>query len=129
MDESFDFVYSIRTLNQVGSRTYALDVIREIMRVCRKQGFILLEFVNRFSLALGRKPSTRLSVRDIKRILKEHNRSFEIVHVSGVLFFTQTLMNFVPPRFLNAFEKIDTFFADLLPSFSTRCYVILRKNG
>ena len=30
----FNFVYSIRTINQVSSKSYALDMIREMIRGC-----------------------------------------------------------------------------------------------
>ncbi|GAG42443.1 unnamed protein product, partial [marine sediment metagenome] len=67
-----NFVYSIRTLNQVSSKSYALEMIREMIRVRRNDGIIFLEFVNRYNLALRRKRTVRLSLNDIKSVLKGH---------------------------------------------------------
>ena len=126
-DSQFDFVYSIRTLNQVSLKSYALDMIREMIRVCCNNGTILVEFVNKWSAALGRYRSVQLSINDIKSVVKKHG-NVEVKDVSGILIFSQTLMNLTPVLLLDIFERLDTSFSKMLPVFSTRSYVTLQKK-
>jgi len=123
----FNFVYSIRTLNQVSSKSYALDMIREMIRVCCNNGTILVEFVNKWSITLGRHRSVQLSINDIKSVVKKHG-NVKVKDVSGILIFSQTLMNLTPVLLLDVFERFDTFFSRIFPMFSTRCYVTLQKG-
>lgn len=127
-DNRFNFIYSIRTLNQVASKSYALDMIREMVRVCCNEGTILIEFVNSRSLAIRRYRSVRLSINDIKSIIMEYE-NVEIKNISGILFFPQTLMNLTPTLLLDVFEKLNVFFSKMFPKFSTRCYVTLAKRS
>ena len=126
-DSQFDFVYSIRTLNQVSSKSYALDMIREMIRVCCNNGTILVEFVNKWSVTLGRHRSVRLSISNIKSVVKKYG-DVEVKDVSGILIFSQTLMNLTPVLLLDIFERLDTFFSKMFPVFSTRSYVTLQKK-
>jgi len=126
-DGVFDFVYLIRILNQVGSKQYALNIIHEVLRVCSQRGIILLEFVNSKSLSIRGRPCVRFSVREINKISDLH-APIKILRISGILFFTQTILNSIPVWFLNNYARIDSFFAKILPQFCTRCYVVLRKN-
>lgn len=126
-DSQFNFVYSIRTLNQVLSKSYALDMIREMIRVCCNNGTILVEFVNKWSVALGRYCSVQLSINDVKSVVKKHG-NLEVKYVSGILIFSQTLMNLTPVSLLEVFERLDTFFSRMFPFFSTRSYVALQKK-
>ena len=126
-DKSFDFVYSIRVLNQLSSESYALNSIREMVRVCKEKGLILLEFVNKKGLTRNRETCVQLSVKDIHRAIDDYEM-VKIIDLSGILFFSQSLMNLVPIALLSLFEKVDKFFSKLLPYFSTRCYIILYKG-
>ena len=126
-DSQFDFVYSIRTLNQVSLKSYALDIIHEMIRVCCNNGTILVEFVNKWSAASGKCHSVQLSINDIKSVVKKHG-NVEVKDVSGILIFSQTLMNLTPVLLLDIFERLDTFFSKIFPVFSTRCYVALQKK-
>ena len=126
-NNQFNFVYSIRVLNQVSSETYALEMIREMIRVCADNGIILLEFVNKQSpLALRRFQTVRLSIADIKSLLKEF-KNVKIKNISGILFFPETLMRMAPSFLLGIFEKIDAFFSKIFPQLTSRCYIILKK--
>lgn len=126
-DNSFDFVYAIRVLNQLGSKNYALNVIGEAIRVCGKEGFILLEFINCRSLSIRRRPCVRFSVAEIRKILNKYD-SIRLLKISGVLFFTQTILGHIPPRFLGFYEKTEKLFAKIFPQFCTRCYIFLKKT-
>jgi len=125
-DDTFDFVYCIRLINQLPSREYAFEVIKDMIRVCHQEGLILIEFVN--SWGITRKKSVKLSVRDIKSLLKQYPY-MKIVNISSILFFSQSVMNMIPVFLLNSFNIVDKFFANLFPQFSTRCYVTLKKDS
>ncbi len=47
---SQDFVYSIRTLNQVENTDYALKMIKDLFRICKPGGCVLMEILNKKSL-------------------------------------------------------------------------------
>lgn len=125
----FNFVFSIRTLNQVSSKAYAKNMIREMIRVCTSNGLILIEFINRHSLSFLGKPTVLLSKGDIKSLIKKYNYSLQIINFAGILFFSQTIMNRIPRILLDAYERIDSFFSRKFPALSTRCYITLKKKN
>lgn len=125
-DNSFDYVYSIRTINQLPSRAHAFKTIEEMIRLCRPGGAILVEFINKWGLnRFGR--SVRLSIRDI-RILVDQHPSVGIANVSGILILSPRAMTMTPVRFLNLFGRIDRAVARCFPTLCARCYVLLEKN-
>jgi ubiquinone/menaquinone biosynthesis C-methylase UbiE len=126
-DNQFDFTYSIRTLNQVSSKLYALGVIHEMIRVTNKGGTMLIEFVNKQSLTIRRYRSVRLSVSDIRLIVGKY-KNVKIESISGILFFPQSLMRLTPVLLLRIFERVDNVFSRIFPTFTTRCYIVLKKN-
>jgi len=125
--EAFDFVYSIRVLNQVESEEYALHMIREAVRVARKGGWILLEFVNKDGMSRPGKSRVRLNYKQVTQAA-EHNGGARVQRFSGILFFPETLMKHTPKVLLPLFELADKAMASLFPKFCTRCYVILKKE-
>lgn len=127
-NRKIDFVYSIRVMNQLPSREYALHTIKELLRICNAPGAILLEYVNSWSLSrFSFKRSTYLSINDIKSIIRE-KKGCKLVYVRGVLFFSQTLWIHLPRLLLRPLMKLDSLLSKLLPMFSTRCYVLLQKE-
>ena len=126
-DRKIDFVYSIRVMNQLPSREFALHTITELFRICKTPGAILLEYVNSWSLSrFSFKSSTYLSINDIKSIIREE-KGCKLFYVRGVLFFSQTIWTHLPRLLLRPLMKLDSFLCRLLPMFSTRCYVLIRK--
>jgi ubiquinone/menaquinone biosynthesis C-methylase UbiE len=127
-DSSFDFIFCIRVINQLPSKTYAFDSIRELCRVCKKSGVMLVEFVNSWGLSrLSLKRCTYLSLSDIKKILSERGHSIYYVH--GVLFFSQSIWRMLPTSILLIFAKLDLKICRFLPMFSTRIYICSSKEG
>ncbi len=123
-----DFVYSIRVMNQLPSREYALEAIKELSRICKAPGAILFEYVNGWSLSrLSLEPSTYLSIRDIETICRRE-KNCRIVYVRGIVFFSQTLWARLPRLLLHPIVRLDSFLCRLLPMFSTRCYVLMKKE-
>ena len=53
-DNDYNFVYSIRLLNQTESIEYALKTIKEMVRVVKPGGYVLAEFVNSNRPRIGR---------------------------------------------------------------------------
>jgi ubiquinone/menaquinone biosynthesis C-methylase UbiE len=123
-----DFVYCIRVMNQLPSREYAFNTIKELCRICKTPGAILLEYVNSWSLSrASSKSSTLLSIRDVQKIL-HRERNCRIVYVHGILFFSQTLWTRLPRLLLHPIVELDSLLCRLLPMFSTRCYVLVKKG-
>jgi len=128
-NDIFDLVYSIRVIDHLPTKNAALDMIYEMIRVCKNRRFILVEFINKWSLSFFKKDrSVLLSIVDIKSIINDLP-SVQILDTNGILFFSQTIMNGVPATFLNIFKKIDQFMSKFLPQYSTRCYVLLQKKA
>ena len=125
-EASFDYVYSIRTINQLPSREYAFMAIEEMIRVCRPGGAVLLEFINRWGLNRFGK-SVRMSVGDIQSLVARHH-SVRVAHVAGILAFSTRAMSMTPVRLLGAFGKVDRLVARCLPALCARCYVLLEKD-
>ena len=126
-DNVFDLVYSIRTMNQLSSKEYALEMVRELIRVCDKGGIILVEFVNSRTFRLIRHSAVAVSVDDIRGVVMDCGSGLSIVNITGILFFSQTLMNLMPLPLLGIFEEVDKLFCKAFPAFAKRCYVTIRK--
>lgn len=124
--DTFHFVCSVRVINQLSSREYALVMIGEMIRVCQPGGTILLEFVNQWGLTRKRK-CVQMSVKVINTLLHQYP-SLKIASIGGVLFFSQRVMTLLPVFLLGLFGKVDRLFASLFPKFCTRCYVALEKG-
>lgn len=126
--DQFDFVYSIRTLNQTSSHEYALCVTREMIRVVRMGGVVLIEFVNNLRPHRKGYGGVRLSVLDVRRLVKD-NTNIKIEGYGGVLFFSQLALEKAPTWLLPIFGWLDRFFCRLFPIFASRCYVTISKAG
>lgn len=127
-DSTFDFVYCIRVINQLPSKEYALNALRELGRVCKNYGLILVEYVNEWGLSrFSRTPSTFFSIRDVRRTLSQQ-RDRKISYVRGILFFSQSLWDILPLPLFRLVAKLDMLFCKFLPKFSTRCYVLICKQ-
>lgn len=127
--KQLDFIYSIRVMNQLPSRSYAIDGIKELIKTSKSPSGILIEYVNTWSISrLSFKKSTHLSIKDIMSILKEKETRHKLVYVRGILFFSQTLWNKIPSLLFSPFVRIDSFMCRKFPIFSTRCYVLIMKK-
>lgn len=124
-DESQDFVYSIRTLNQVENTDYALKMIRDLFRVCKPGGCVLMEILNKKSLNRT-KGNTRFTVDEICRFI-EKEKLGSVLDTSGILFFTQTLLDKTPPFLLPLYRLFDGIFTALFKKTCTRCYIHVHK--
>ncbi len=124
-DGSQDLVYSIRTLNQVGTHEYAYRMIKELFRICKPGGQVLLEIVNRKSLNRA-KADVRFTVDEICHFLTAEKLG-SIERKSGILFFSQTILDKTPAVLIPAYRIADQAFSRLFPKRCTRCYILARK--
>ena len=123
--QAFDFVYAIRVLNQVASRQYALQVVNEMLRVCREDGLVLVEFVNRWGLTISRQ-DVQISPRDVGSVVRR-TPGATIRWTAGIMFFSLTAMKLMPVFCLPMFERLDRLAARAFPYLCTRCYMLIRR--
>lgn len=125
-DETFDFVFSIRVTNQTESEEYALRMVREMIRVAKRGGLILVEFVNR-RRPLG-KPgrSVRLSFDQIGRVAQDSG--CDVVSRRGALVFSQSVLERVPDVLVPLWGRVERLAAWGLWPWASRGYALLRKR-
>jgi len=128
IDNSYDYVYCVRLLNQLESRECAFETVKEMLRVVRREGSILIEFVNSLRPRLGRNNThtSRISIKDIKNFLKDFDVNIE--RIDGAFFLGMgAYKNHV--FILKLTYHIDKLLSFLLPSFCSRVYITIRKNN
>ncbi|WP_420645354.1 class I SAM-dependent methyltransferase [Candidatus Leptofilum sp.] len=138
----YEFVYTIRVLNQTTSHLYALDTIIEMIRIAKPNGLILVEFMNHYRLGLDRrrvrlgpeqvvdrvnKKNIRLRPKEIFQIAKNNNSN--VVWLRGAFFFGMTGLNIMPEFAIQLVSKVDQFFSKLFPGLCSRCYILLQKDA
>lgn len=125
-DAAFGFVFAIRVLNQTESQDYALKTVREMIRVTRSGGLVLLEFVN------GRRPfakpskDVRLSFAQLEDVARECGCN--VVSRRGVLVFSQSVLNSLPDVLVSVWGLVERVAARVLWRWASRGYILLRKG-
>jgi len=129
-DNDYNFVYSIRLLNQTESIEYALKTIKEMVRVVKPGGYVLAEFVNSNRPRIGRNATktVRLSHNVINNIFLKQNDNASVVKNKGVFFFGMGTIDRIPVFLLEIFSKIDEIFSFLFPKYCSRGYVLIKKD-
>ena len=129
-DNGYNFVYSIRLLNQTESIEYALKTIKEMVRVVKPGGYVLAEFVNSNRPRIGRNATktVRLSHNVINNIFLKQNDNASVVKNKGVFFFGMGTIDRIPVFLLEIFSKIDGIFSFLFPKYCSRGYVLIKKD-
>jgi len=120
--QTFDFTYSIRVLNQTESESYALEMVREMARVTKPGGKVLVEFCNKWRPRKAGKQAVRLTVPEVLLALKSQSRLAEH-RATGILFLSETLLHKIPPRLLGIYMRFDQFLCRIWPQFAARCYI------
>ena len=124
-DNRFDCVYSIRVMNQTESADYALRAVREMYRVVRPGGWLLVEFVNsrRLTAPGNHRRNVRLSHDQVEAALA----GARLACRSGCFLFGMTAFNRCPAVLLAALSRLDRAFSRAFPRLCARGYVAVRK--
>jgi len=127
-DNSFDYVVCIRVLNQLGEKQYVRDAVKELCRVCKRNGTIIFDFINSHSLArlAALSYSGLIAPGEVKTILHDI-RGIEIRAIEGRLILSQTLLRKVPKLLLNPMVRADFVLSNRFPEYATRVYFTLTK--
>ncbi len=123
---AFDFVFAIRVTNQTESEEYALKMIREMIRVTKPGGRVLVEFVNRRRPLAKRSRDIRLSFGQIGGVGRDSDCAVMSRH--GVLVFSQSVLDRVPDALVPLWGRIERLAARALWRWASRGYVLLRKR-
>lgn len=124
---AFDFVYSIRVLNQTESEAYALSIINEMLRAARNGGHVLIEFISsrRFTAGFSQKHDVRLA--PLKVFSTARAAGADILWLRGAFFFGMTAQYATPTILRPLVGLLDRLFSVLAPGFCSRCYVLVKK--
>lgn len=125
-DASFDFVYTIRVLNQLARADYKQRAITEMCRVLKPGGRLLFDVVNKWSLASLRRPDWHISPPTVKRILRSNG--MKPVRTIGRMILTQTILEVLPRPAAAAVNAVDRCLCAALPWFGTRVYFLSEKS-
>lgn len=126
---SYDFVYCIRLLNQTDSSTYALNVISDMIRVAKPDGYILVEIVNSFRPRMGRGKYRGVSLQPGNVIEHACHCGTSLIWFRGVFFFGMTMLHIVPDALVDFMSKVDSIFSRLFPRLCARCYILFKKEA
>jgi ubiquinone/menaquinone biosynthesis C-methylase UbiE len=125
-NDAFDFVFAVRVMNSLESSAYALKSVREMIRVARPGGYILIEFANGDRPFARRNNSVRLTFRELEALAKEQRCT--VARRSGVLVLSQTVLNSVPGPLLSLWMGAERALAAALWRVASRGYILLRKG-
>ena len=127
ISESFDLVYCMRLLNQLDDRVAVTSTIGEMLRVAKPNGYVLVEFVNRFHVPVQnrRVGGVKFRPNEMKAIV-EHQGG-DVISVRGRFFWGIGAILRLPPLISKMALTVDNGFSRLLPRLSTRCYVLAKK--
>ena len=128
-DQTYDFVYAIRLLNQTESEAYALDTVTEMLRVTKDDGLVLAEFVNKKRPRWGtnKRKTTRLSVAEVRKHAEARGAAY--VYTRGAFFTSMQLYRLTPKLLAPIVNIIDRTLSAIFPSLCSRCYVLFRKRS
>jgi len=124
--DSFEFVYTIRVLNQLKSAEYAIQTLHELQRVCAPGGHVLIEFCNRQSLTRSDSSDVLLNPDNIIQTIEESQS--RVIYIDGILALSQTILEHTPKPFLHLFKSMDNVLSNIAPQHSTRVYILLTVN-
>lgn len=131
-DNAYDLVYAIRLLNQTESPDYALDVVREMVRITRQGGFILAEFVNdlrpRWGAANRPKRSCPTRLRPRQVAAASEQAGADVVAYRGCFFLGMQTYHAAPRPLLPPVAALDRLTSALFPRLCARTFILLQKR-
>ena len=128
-DDTYDFTYTIRLLNQTESPEYALTVVTEMLRVTKPNGYCLIEFVNEKRPRLGRnkRECTRLRPADVLKTAQDSGAG--LVHWDGAFLLSMQAYQAVPEFLLGVLKAADRTTSAMLPRLCSRTYLMVQKKA
>lgn len=123
-DNHFSFVYCVRVLNQTKNINVASNLIREMIRVTRTGGIILVEYVNSDKFLRKKSDALRLPEKTILDIAD--NKAIKIYN-RGILLFSMTFHQLFDLVGGSPFWHMDRILSAYFPRQCSRCYIALRK--
>lgn len=137
----FDFVYSIRVMNQVESVDYAHRAIAEMLRVTKPGGRVLIEYMDRRRSKFARRKvrlgkewvnrrvdsDTRLDGSHLEKMVVDAGARVEWRR--GVFFLGMTSYYAAPKPLLSLVGGLDRLLSRCFPSLCSRCYLLIRKGN
>jgi ubiquinone/menaquinone biosynthesis C-methylase UbiE len=127
-DNIYDFVYSIRVLNQTASADYALRSVSEMLRVAKSGGRVLVEAVNdrRPRVSRNNAETVRLRSEDIQT--EAENSGASVNRLDGAFFFGMGALDLLGDRLSPVVSAVDRLFCKVFPNYCARIYLLLDKK-
>ncbi|MGB7329664.1 MAG: class I SAM-dependent methyltransferase [Rubripirellula sp.] len=132
--DHYDFVYSIRVLNQTESPEYALRMVKELIRIAKPSGHVLIEFVNDYRPRWGAAAKTR-TIRSSVTRLRPHQVANAIeegggrtLGYKGCFLLSMQAYKKSPSILLPIVSLADRVLSALLPRLCARTYVLAQKR-
>lgn len=127
-DDAADFVYCIRLLNQTADVDYALATVREMLRVAKPRGRVLVEFVNFYRPRLSVKPGKGVHLKPHQLLHAAAEAGGVKLRFQGAFFFGMTAQHRVPGWLRSTLQRIDALMCKIAPRLCARCYALFEKT-
>ena len=127
-DCTYDMVFCIRLLNQTESKDYAMRVISEMIRTTKKDGYILVEFLNSFRPAIRKKTRRNVFLRPLDVVQQGKVCGASLIWNRGAFFLSMGFFRFSPSYLLKFLKHLDKSLSHLFPKFCTRSYILFQKQ-
>ncbi len=127
-DRTFDFTYCIRLLNQTESSDYALNVMEDMFRVTKNDGYTLVEYINYYRAPIRHSKGQDVLLRPHAVIDRGHHCGAIPVWCRGAFFLTMGIFHMMPQPTLNMLHRVDSILSTIFPRFCTRGYILFRKQ-
>ena len=124
---TFDFVYSVRLLNQTESSAYALTVIEEIARIAKPGAKVVVEYIPERRPALGK--ASRKSVRLRADAVREaaEGAGLRVDGFRGSFALGMQAFSAAPEALFPVLNLLDKLADRLVPTACARVYLMATK--
>ena len=126
--EQFDYVFCLRVLSLTESHDYAMKSIKEMLRVLKPGGFLLLDLLNGSRLRCWplAKPNIPFNVSKVARHTEQLGATLK--YRRGAFFFGLATYPKLPDWIVPFVTPLDRLCSRVLPSFANRNYLCLQKT-
>ncbi len=125
-DGAFDFVFSTRVLNRLGTKQAAIDVVKEKMRVVAPGGYVLIDFATSgFPLPRPGHPPL-FSFKELAAVAIEGN--CEVLASHGYFLLSSHFISALPKFALPAWKQVEMLSSKYLPKLGSKGSMLLRKR-